>query len=146
MRKKMDKNLIYDHVIRDVRDDDKIIFSLMNEGDKYTDIPEKYRRYRSDSFKDKYSKLIWDEPSWTITAHIRKDAYRYIHPDQEQGRMLSIREFARLQSFPDHFRFCGAPTRRMQQIGNAVPPFLAQSIAEPLYDLLKSKRGSDDER
>lgn len=136
-------DIVYDHIIRDVREDDKIIFSLMNEGDKYIDIPEKLRRYRSDSFKDKYSKLIWDEPSWTVTAHIRKDSYRYIHPDREQGRMLSIREFARLQSFPDHFRFCGAPTRRMQQIGNAVPPLLAESIAKNLYRLLKTQQESD---
>lgn len=140
MREHVQDNILYDHVIRDVRDDDKIIFSLMDEGDNYTDIPEEFRRYRSDSFKDKYSKLIWNEPSWTVTAHIRKDSYRYIHPDKEQGRMLSIREFARLQSFPDHFRFCGAPTRRMQQIGNAVPPILAEKIAIGLYDLLQSNQ------
>lgn len=140
MRKQVEDNIVYDHIIRDVREDDKVIFSLMNEGDKYTDIPEELRRYRSDSFKDKYSKLIWDEPSWTVTAHIRKDSYRYIHPDTEQGRMLSIREFARLQSFPDHFRFCGAPTRRMQQIGNAVPPLLAKSIADSLYKFLTDQQ------
>jgi len=100
-------------------------------------VPENLRRYRSDSFKDKYSKMIWNEPSWTITAHIRKDSYRYIHPDKSQERMLSIREFARLQSFPDHFRFCGSPTHRMQQIGNAVPPLLAEAIAKKLYAALK---------
>lgn len=145
MREEVPDGIVYDHIIRDVRADDKEIFALMEEGHKYTDVPEKYRRYRSDSFKDKYSKLIWDEPSWTVTAHIRKDSYRYIHPDKKQGRMLSIREFARLQSFPDHFRFCGAPTRRMQQIGNAVPPLLAQSIAESLHTLLKSKHNNSDE-
>lgn len=139
------ENLVFDHIIRAVRDDDKVIFSLMNEGDRYCDIPEEFRRYRSDIFKDKYWKLYWDRPSWTITAHIRKDTYRYIHPDADQGRMLSIREFARLQSFPDHFRFCGAPTRRMQQIGNAVPPLLAKCIALKLRELLKSKRNSSDE-
>ena len=133
-----DPNIVYDHIIRDVRDDDKIIFANMKEGDRYIDIPEKFRRYRSDSFIDKYSKLLWNEPSWTVTAHIRKDSYRYIHPDKSQGRMLSIREFARLQSFPDHFRFCGAPTRRLQQIGNAVPPLLAESVAQKLYAMLKN--------
>ena len=135
------KHLVFDHIIRAVRDDDKIIFSLMKEGDRYCDIPEELRRYRSDIFKDKYWKLYWNEPSWTITAHIRKDSYRYIHPDTDQGRMLSIREFARLQSFPDHFRFCGAPTRRMQQIGNAVPPLLAESIAKGLHDQICHHRG-----
>jgi DNA (cytosine-5)-methyltransferase 1 len=127
------QNVVFDHIIRAVREDDKVIFSLMKEGDRYCDIPEEFQRYRSDIFKDKYWKLYWDEPSWTITAHVRKDSYRYIHPDPDQGRMLSIREFARLQSFPDRFRFCGAPTRRMQQIGNAVPPLLSESIAKELY-------------
>lgn len=138
MRAEMqDVNLVYDHITRAVRADDKMIFDAMEEGHKYIDIPEEFRRYRSDSFKDKYSKMIWNEPAWTVTAHISKDSYRYIHPDREQGRMLSIREFARLQSFPDHFRFCGAPTRRMRQIGNAVPPLLAETIARKLFELLK---------
>lgn len=134
-----DLDVVYDHIIRDVRGDDKLIFAAMEEGHKYIDIPDELRRYRSDSFKDKYSKLIWDEPAWTVTAHISKDSYRYIHPDRNQGRMLSIREFARLQSFPDHFRFCGAPTRRMRQIGNAVPPLLAEAIARKLFNSLKGK-------
>jgi len=137
MREQSTHNIVYDHIIRDVREDDKVIFSLMNEGDKYTDVPEELRRYRSD-FKNRYSKMKYDEPSWTVIAHISKEGYRYIHPDNEQWRMLSIREFARLQSFPDHFRFCGAPTRRLQQIGNAVPPLLAKSIADNLYSFLKT--------
>jgi len=138
MRAKMENpSIVFDHIIRAVRHDDKVIFDHMEEGDTYLDVPENLRRYRSDSFKDKYSKMIWNEPSWTITAHIRKDSYRYIHPDKSQERMLSIREFARLQSFPDHFRFCGSPTHRMQQIGNAVPPLLAEAIAKKLYAALK---------
>lgn len=139
MRSEMTENIVYDHIIRDVRRDDQLIFSIMKEGDKYIDIPEQLRRYKSDSFKDKYSKLIWNEPSWTVTAHISKDAYRYIHPDPKQGRMLSVREFARLQSFPDHFRFCGSPTQRLKQIGNAVPPLLAESIAKNLYEILSTE-------
>jgi DNA (cytosine-5)-methyltransferase 1 len=134
------ENVVYDHLIRAVREDDAIIFALMDEGQKYRDVPEHLRRYRSDIFQDKYWKMIWNEPSWTVTAHIRKDAYRYIHPDRQQGRMLSIREFARIQSFPDHFRFCGAPTRRMQQIGNAVPPILAQRIAQEMMEQFQDYR------
>lgn len=132
------QDMVFDHIIRQVREDDRIIFSLLPQGGKYRDIPEDLRRYRTDIFDDKYWRLINSEPSWTITAHIRKDAYRYIHP--EQCRTLSIREFARLQSFPDHFRFAGPRTERLRQIGNAVPPLLSKHIARSLYHQLITKR------
>ncbi len=129
---------IFDHIIRQVRDDDRIIFSLLKEGQKYRDLPPEYQRYRTDIFDDKYSRLIYDQPAWTVTAHIRKDAYRYIHP--EYCRTLSVREFARLQSFPDHFRFAGPRTERLRQIGNAVPPLLARAIAVNLHRQLATHR------
>src|SRR6266545_4057753 len=147
MRKKVPpehRNKIFDHIIRQVRDDDKIIFSMLQEGGKYRDLPEELQRYRTDIFDDKYWRLIKSEPSWTVTAHIRKDAYRYIHP--EQCRTLSIREFARLQSFPDHFRFAGPRTERLRQIGNAVPPLLGKTIAKSLYHQLVTRRAWDRRR
>ena len=82
------------------------------------------RRYRSDIFTDKYKRLAWDEVSRSITAHIAKDGYWYIHP--QQHRTLSVREAARVQTFPDWFRFAGQPTLRLKQIGNAVPPLLGR--------------------
>ena len=87
--------------------------------------PERLRRYRVDIFDDKYKRLVWDDLSRSITAHIAKDGYWYIHP--EQDRTLSIREAARIQTFPDSFRFAGHPTVQFRQIGNAVPPALARS-------------------
>ncbi|EFO81536.1 C-5 cytosine-specific DNA methylase [Oscillochloris trichoides DG-6] len=128
------KDKIFAHIIRQVREDDKLIFSILREGQKYRDIPTELQRYRTDIFDDKYWRLIYDQPSWTVTAHIRKDAYRYIHP--EYSRTLSIREFARLQSFPDRFLFAGPRTERLRQIGNAVPPLLAQAIAIELHQQL----------
>jgi DNA (cytosine-5)-methyltransferase 1 len=147
MRKKVlpeHREVIFDHIIRQVREDDKMIFNLLPQGGKYRDLPKDLQRYRTDIFDDKYWRLINSEPSWTVTAHIRKDAYRYIHPDQ--CRTLSIREFARLQSFPDHFRFAGPRTERLRQIGNAVPPLLAERIATSLYHQLITKRAWDRRR
>jgi DNA (cytosine-5)-methyltransferase 1 len=118
--------LVYEHLSRDVRSDDMEAFRLLQEGQTYVDLPERLRRYRSDVFTDKYKRLAWDELCRSITAHIAKDGYWYIHPDQH--RTLSIREAARVQSFPDHFRFAGTQTHRYRQIGNAVPVLLAEAI------------------
>lgn len=132
------RDKVFAHIIRQVRDDDKLIFAALKEGQKYRDLPAELQRYRTDIFDDKYWRLIYDQPAWTVTAHIRKDAYRYIHP--EQCRTLSIREFARLQSFPDRFLFAGPRTERLRQIGNAVPPLLARAIAVELHRQLATYR------
>jgi DNA (cytosine-5)-methyltransferase 1 len=110
----------------------------MSEGDTYADLPERLRRYRADIFTDKYNRLSWDDLSRTITAHIARDGYWYIHPDQH--RTLSIREAARIQTFPDWFRFAGEPSHRFRLIGNAVPPLLAEAIGRQLYLSMKSSR------
>ena len=121
---------IYDHITRDVRPDDAEAFALLEEGQTYVDLPEHLRRYRSDIFTDKYKRLSWNEVSRSITAHIAKDGYWYIHP--QQHRTLSIREAARVQTFPDWFRFAGQPTLRLRQIGNAVPPLLGEAVGRQL--------------
>lgn len=122
--------LVHDHITRDVRPDDAEAFALLGPGQGYADLPERLRRYRADIFKDKYHRLSWDDLCRSITAHISRDAYWYIHPDQD--RTLSIREAARVQTFPDWFRFAGQPTHRLRQIGNAVPPLLAEAIGDSL--------------
>ena len=137
--------LIRDHVTRAVRPDDAEIFALMEPGDSYLDVPEHLRRYRSDIFNDKYLRLSFDDLSRTITAHIAKDGYWYIHPRED--RTLSIREAARIQTFPDRFRFAGHPSTRYKQIGNAVPPLLASAIATSLRTALdqEADNGTVDE-
>ena len=128
---------IHDHITRDVRPDDAEAFRLLGEGQTYEDLPEHLRRYRSDIFTDKYKRLAWDQVSRSITAHIAKDGYWYIHP--EQHRTLSIREAARVQTFPDSFRFAGEPSHRLRQIGNAVPPLLAARLGGCLRESLMSR-------
>ena len=127
--------LIRDHVTRSVRPDDAEIYKLLKPGDTYMDVPEHLRRYRSDTFSDKYVRLSFEDLSRTITAHIAKDGYWYIHPRED--RTLSIREAARIQTFPDRFRFAGQPSNRYRQIGNAVPPLLASAIASSVKGALE---------
>lgn len=85
--------------------------------------------YPVEIFVDKWRKLNAAKPSWTIPAHLAKDAYSHIHHDKEQARAVSIREAARLQSFPDGFQFKGNMGDCYRQVGNAVPPLLAWAVA-----------------
>lgn len=121
---------VYDHITRPVRDDDAAAFAQMDSETSYGDIDPTLRRYRTDIFDDKYKRLAGNELSRSITAHIARDGYWYIHPRQD--RTLTIREAARIQTFPDRFRFAGPPSAAFRQIGNAVPPLLAQRIGSSL--------------
>lgn len=85
--------------------------------------------YDPTKFVDKWRKMAADEPARTLTAHLGKDSYTHIHYDDDQARTISVREAARLQSFPDGFIFEGAMNAALRQIGNAVPPLLARSLA-----------------
>jgi DNA (cytosine-5)-methyltransferase 1 len=97
---------------------------------------EIYPPYPEDKFVDKWRKLVPGEPSWTVTAHLGKDSYSHIHYDGTQKRAISVREAARLQSFPDSFAFTGNMGDCYRQIGNAVPPLMAWSIAHTVLKLL----------
>ena len=136
-----ERSLIRDHITRFVREDDAEIFAGMGPGQTYEDVPEHLRRYRSDIFSDKYNRLTWEGLSRTITAHIARDGYWYIHPSQD--RTLSIREAARIQTFPDSFRFGGFPSSRYRQIGNAVPPMLAGSVGRTLRNAMNASNVSE---
>ncbi len=133
-----DTDVIYDHMTRPVRDDDRAAFELMTSSSLYSDLPEHLRRYRSDTFSDKYKRLAWDDLSRTITAHIAKDGYWYIHP--KEHRTLSVREAARIQTFPDSFRFAGTRSDAFRQIGNAVPPALGRRVAMAMLPLTEPRR------
>jgi DNA (cytosine-5)-methyltransferase 1 len=136
LREGFDRNdfTLFDHVTRAVRADDLNAFKLLTDKSKYYDLPEELRRYGAESFVDKYNRLSWDEPCRGITAHLGKDGYWYIHP--EQHRSLSIREAARVQSFPDWFRFAGFRTSALRQIGEAVAPVVAEALARKVLEHL----------
>jgi len=138
---------LFDHIARAVREDDAEIFRSMRPGGTYDEVDAAYRRYELKAgadgdvhFPDRYYKLRWDEPCGTITAHMAKDGYRYIYPDDGQTRTLSLREAARVQSFPDNFRFAGYRTNRFVQVGNAVPPLLAETLGRSVARAVRGYR------
>ncbi|WP_128330758.1 DNA cytosine methyltransferase [Apibacter sp. HY039] len=104
---------------------------------KYPDLPEELKTHKNESsFIDRFKVVNGTGVSHTVVAHIAKDGHYYIHPDEEQCRSISVREAARLQSFPDDFYFEGSRSAAFKQIGNAVPPLMAYAIAKKMKELL----------
>lgn len=132
-----DRAKVYDHITRPVRQDDERAFELLDAESRYSDLPDELKRYRDDIFDDKYKRLSDNDVSRTITAHIAKDGYWYIHP--KQNRTLTVREAARLQTFPDWFRFAGPPSAAFRQVGNAVPPRLGAAIGRGVLAALSGE-------
>jgi DNA (cytosine-5)-methyltransferase 1 len=135
-----DSALIYNHHVRYHNVRDLELYRLLRPGEDSVHMIERHgradlMRYRRDVFDDKYHKLRPDRPSKTIVAHLAKDGNGYVHPYQD--RSITVREAARLQSFHDGYVFCGAPSDQWVQVGNAVPPLLAEAIARTLLPLLR---------
>lgn len=119
---------------------------LARQGKKLTKNSAEYRALRDGivppydvgKFPNKWRKMWRDQPARTLMAHLGRDSYSHIHYDSVQARAISVREAARLQSFPDGFRFCGTMNPAFRQIGNAVPPLLAKAIATEIRKKLSA--------
>lgn len=132
------------HISRPHNEEDLKIYKLAiekleNEGKRLRndEIPEEIRTQKNTlSFLDRFKVVNKDSMSHTMIAHIAKDGHHFIHPDINQLRSLSVREAARIQSFPDDYFFEGSRTSAFTQIGNAVPPLMAIEIAKNIKKYL----------
>jgi DNA (cytosine-5)-methyltransferase 1 len=147
-------DILTQHVARPHREQDKEIYKIAvkkwnddRQRLNYNDLPERLKTHENrNSFFDRFKVVASDLPySQTVVAHIAKDGHYYIHPDINQNRSLTVREAARLQSFPDDYYFEGEKegsnrTAAFKQIGNAVPVLMAKVIAEKLKNILNDCR------
>ncbi len=141
-------DFVTQHMARPHNDRDLSIYKIAidkwlkkSERLKYPDLPTELKTHKNEtSFVDRYKVVDINGLSHTMVAHIAKDGHHYIYPDNKQIRSLSVREAARIQSFPDDFFFEGGRSAAFRQIGNAVPPLMASTIAKSIKKLLCQKK------
>jgi DNA (cytosine-5)-methyltransferase 1 len=137
-------DFVTQHIARPHNDRDLNIYKIAinkwlkkSERLKYPDLPTELKTHKNEkSFVDRYKVVDINGLSHTMVAHIAKDGHHYIYPDNKQIRSLSVREAARIQSFPDNFFFEGGRSAAFRQIGNAVPPLMANEIAKKIKEQL----------
>ena len=141
-----DLNFTTQHKARPNNENDLQIYKIaidrmIDEGKRlnYVDLPTKLKKHKNETvFTNRFQVVDPNSISHTVVAHISGDGHYYIYPDKNQVRSISIREAARIQSFPDDFFFEGGQTASFKQIGNAVPPLMAEGIAKKIKQRLKN--------
>jgi len=141
------KDVLIHHVARRHNERDREIYRYViavwdkeRRRVKYNELPENLKTHKNRTvFEDRFKVVASDLPyAQTVTAHISKDGHYFIHPDIRQARSITVREAARIQSFPDNFKFEGPRTAQYRQIGNAVPPLLSERIAIEMKKMLEA--------
>jgi DNA (cytosine-5)-methyltransferase 1 len=135
--------LIFNDFTRKHNARDRRIYELLKEGEDYKDFSKRSNNklllpYSTESFRTKFRKIDGGKPSPAIIAHLSKDANSYIHPDYNRG--ITVREGARIQSFPDDFIFLGAGFSQFILLGNAVPPKLAKIVGRSIIENSSEKQ------
>ena len=136
--KEFDK--LYNHVARKHNEKDRERYRILSENNwqlkHLSDVRPDLIHHDPKHFGNRYTVQDYDKPGKTVVAHLYKDGNLFIHPDPSQERTFTVREAARVQSFPDDFKFVGARTHQFKQVGNAVPPLMAKAIAKAIREIL----------
>lgn len=139
---------VLDHETRGHKDEDLLRYLFVSrfaqkhkKSPKLADFPDHvlpdHKNVESGKFVDRFKTQLKNKPALTVASHISKDGHYYIHYDSRQCRSFTVREAARIQTFPDNYKFEGDRTYQYGQVGNAVPPYLAYQIANRIYEILK---------
>jgi len=139
MRKKNNTKL-FNHVVRNHNPLDRERYKFLSKNKWQLKDLNKVRpdlvHYDPKHFVNRYTVQEYDKPGRTVVAHLYKDGNLFIHPDYRQERTFTVREAARVQSFPDDFKFLGARTHQYKQVGNAVPPLMSYQVAKAIKKVL----------
>lgn len=143
---------VYNHQARKHNDEDRERYKILSEHQNWQlkdlqEVRPDLVHHDPKHFGNRYTVQEYDKPGRTVVAHLYKDGNLFIHPDSKQARTFTVREAARIQSFPDDFVFEGSRTDQYKQVGNAVPPLMAQAFAKaikPFIKTIKQKEKNND--
>lgn len=137
-----DADTIYNHQARKHNDEDRERYKILSEHQNWQlkdlqEVRPDLVHHDPKHFGNRYTVQEYDKPGRTVVAHLYKDGNLFIHPDSKQARTFTVREAARIQSFPDDFVFEGSRTDQYKQVGNAVPPLMAEAFAKAMKPFIK---------